>query len=464
MNPTAALAEAEPAPYWLAAADAPAPRAPLDGRVDADLLVIGGGLTGLWAALQALEQRPGRSVVLLEADRVASGASGRNGGFCSPSLTHGIGNGLARWPDEMPALHRLGRENIAGMRATIEAHAIDCHLEDGGELRVATRGHELAGLAEEARALGALGDEPLLLDGDSVREEIASPTYLGGLWQRDDYHLLDPARLCWGLADAVAGLGGAIHEATVVEQIVASGDHLEAETAGGLVRADRAVLATSAYPPLLRAIRRYVLPVYDYVLVTEPLSTAQLDSLGWRNRQGVGESGNRFHYYRLTRDNRILWGGYDAIYHFGNGFGPQLEQRPESFNLLAEHFAQTFPQLEGVRFTHRWGGAIDTCSRFSAMFGRALEGRAVYAVGFTGLGVGASRFAARVALDLAAGETTERTRLRMVRRRPVPFPPEPLRSVVVNLTRRELARADRRGGRRGVWLRTLDRLGLGFDS
>ncbi len=464
MNLSSALADTEPAPYWLAAEDAPAARAPLSGRVDADLLVIGAGLTGLWAALQALEQRPGASVVVLEADRVASGASGRNGGFCSPSLTHGVGNGLARWPQEMPTLHRLGRENIAGMRATIEAHAIDCQLEDGGELRVATREHELAGLAEDAQALGALGDEPLLLDGDSVRDEIASPTYLGGLWQRDDYHLLDPARLCWGLADAVAGLGGTIHEGTVVEQLVASGDHLEAETGEGVVRADRAVLATSAFPPLLRAIRRYVLPVYDYVLVTEPLSPAQLDSVGWRNRQGVGDSGNRFHYYRLTRDNRILWGGYDAIYHFGNGFGPQLEQRPESFNILAEHFAQTFPQLEGVRFTHRWGGAVDTCSRFSAMFGRALEDRAVYAVGFTGLGVGASRFAARVALDLLDGDTTERTRLQMVRKRPVPFPPEPLRSAVVNLTRCELARADRRGGRRGVWLRTLDRLGLGFDS
>jgi glycine/D-amino acid oxidase-like deaminating enzyme len=464
MTPSAALADAEPAPYWLAAADAPAARAPLQGRIDADLLVIGGGLTGLWTALQALEERPGASVVLLEADRVASGASGRNGGFCSPSLTHGVGNGLARWPREMPALQRLGRENIAGMRTTLATYTIDCHLEDGGELRVATRKHELAGLAEEAQALGELGDEPLLLDGESVRDEVASPTYLGGLWQREHHHLLDPARLCWGLADAIIGLGGAIHEATVVEQIVASGDHLEAETSGGTVRADRAVLATSAYPPLLRAIRRYVLPVYDYVLATEPLARAQLDALGWRNRQGVADSGNRFHYYRLTRDDRILWGGYDAIYHFGNAFGPQLEQRPQTFELLAEHFAQTFPQLEGVRFTHRWGGAIDTCSRFSAMFGRALEGRAVYAVGFTGLGVGASRFAARVALDLAAGETTERTRLEMVRRRPVPFPPEPLRSAVVNLTRRELARADRRDGRRGLWLRALDRMGLGFDS
>jgi glycine/D-amino acid oxidase-like deaminating enzyme len=250
----------------------------------------------------------------------------------------------------------------------------------------------------------------------------------------------------------------------VVESLVTAGAHLEAETSGGVVRADRAVLATSAFPPLFRAMRRYVLPVYDYVLVTEPLGADQLASLRWRHRQGIGDSGNRFHYYRLTHDNRILWGGYDAIYYRGNGFGPQLEQRPDSFNLLARHFADTFPQLADVRFTHRWGGAIDTCSRFSVMFGRAREGRVVYAVGFTGLGVGASRFAGGVALDLLHGESNERTALRMVRRRPIPCPPEPLRSAVVNRTRRALARADERGGRRGWWLRTLDRLGLGFDS
>jgi len=459
-----ALADAEPAPYWLATADAPAPRAPLRGRIDADLLVIGGGLTGLWTALQALEQRPGSSVVVLEAQRLASGASGRNGGFCSPSLTHGVANGMARWPREMPTLQRLGRENMAAIRAAIDAYDIDCHLEDGGELRVATREHELAGLAEEARTLVQLGDEPLLLDREAVREQVASPTYLGGLWQRDDHHLLDPARLCWGLADAVTGLGGRLFEESVVESLVTAGAHLEAETSGGVVRADRAVLATSAFPPLFRAIRRYVLPVYDYVLVTEPLGADQLASLRWRHRQGIGDSGNRFHYYRLTHDNRILWGGYDAIYYRGNGFGPQLEQRPDSFNLLARHFADTFPQLADVRFTHRWGGAIDTCSRFSVMFGRAREGRVVYAVGFTGLGVGASRFAGGVALDLLHGASNERTALRMVRRRPIPFPPEPLRSAVVNRTRRALARADERGGRRGWWLRTLDRLGLGFDS
>jgi glycine/D-amino acid oxidase-like deaminating enzyme len=117
-----------------------------------------------------------------------------------------------------------------------------------------------------------------------------------------------------------------------------------------------------------------------------------------------------------------------------------------------------------VRFTHRWGGVIDTCTRFSAFFGTAYDGRVAYALGYTGLGVAATRFGADVMLDLLAGEETERTRLRMVRERPLPFPPEPLRFAGVQLTRRSLARADARGGERNLWLRALDRLGLGFDS
>jgi glycine/D-amino acid oxidase-like deaminating enzyme len=212
------------------------------------------------------------------------------------------------------------------------------------------------------------------------------------------------------------------------------------------------------------AIRRYVAPVYDYVLVTEPLDAARMRSIGWRARQGLADAGNQFHYYRLTDDNRILWGGYDAVYHYGNGVAPELEQRPETFELLERQLLETFPQLEGVSFSHRWGGVIDTCSRFCVMFGTAMSRRLSYAVGYTGLGVAASRFGGRVAIDLVDGRDTEATRLRFVRSRPLPFPPEPLRYAGIRLTVRELARADRNAGRRSLYLRALDRLGLGFDS
>jgi glycine/D-amino acid oxidase-like deaminating enzyme len=174
--------------------------------------------------------------------------------------------------------------------------------------------------------------------------------------------------------------------------------------------------------------------------------------------------GNLFHYYRLTADDRILWGGYDAVYRYGGPVGPALDDDEPTFAMLSQHFFTTFPQLEGIRFSHRWGGAIDTCSRFSVFFGKALHDRVAYAVGYTGLGVGASRFGARVGLDLLDGRATEASDLGLVRKRPLPFPPEPLRTGVIQLTRNRLQAADRDGGRRGIWLTTLDRLGLGFDS
>jgi glycine/D-amino acid oxidase-like deaminating enzyme len=457
-------ADAEPRPFWIAQAGAPDPGEPLDGNVEADLLVVGGGLTGLWAALLAKEEDPEREVVLLEGERIAFGASGRNGGFLDASLTHGIENGEARWPDEMPQLERLGRENFDAIKDTIARHGIDARFEETGELAFATAPYQAEWLPEITETAGKYGWRAEAWSAERAREEVRSPTYHGAAYLPDGRAVVDPARLAWGLAAAARNLGVHVHERSPVTKLEIEGKGVRAGTRAGAVTARRAVLATSAFPPLLRAIRRYVVPVYDYVLVTEPLAPERRESLGWQRRQGLTDLANQFHYYRLTSDDRIVWGGYDAIYNFRNGMGPHLDERPATFELLATHFFDTFPQLEGVRFTHRWGGAIDTCSRFSVMFGTALGGRAVYAVGYTGLGVGASRFGARVALDLADGRDTERTRLKMVRSKPVPFPPEPLRWAGITLTRRALARADRRAGRRGPWLRVLDRLGMGFDS
>jgi glycine/D-amino acid oxidase-like deaminating enzyme len=177
---------------------------------------------------------------------------------------------------------------------------------------------------------------------------------------------------------------------------------------------------------------------------------------------------NQFHYYRLTPDNRVLWGGYDAIYHWRNGLRDELDQRPATFHKLAGQFVTTFPQLRGLRFSHAWGGAIDTSTQFYAFQRTALDGRVAYSVGYTGLGLSATRFGARMMLALLDGpvDAADREALALpaVRARPVPFPPEPLRWAGIQLTRRALARADEHAGRRGPWLRLLDRLGMGFDS
>jgi glycine/D-amino acid oxidase-like deaminating enzyme len=455
------FADAEPRPFWLAQPGAPEPGPPLDADDEADLIVVGGGLTGLWAALLAREA--GQEVVLLEGERIAFGASGRNGGFMDASLTHGIENGVARWSDEMPLLERLGRENFAAIKEAMARHGIDAGFEETGELSFATAPYQAEYIPEIVATARAHGWPAEALTAEQAQAEVHSPTYHGAAYLPEGRGLVDPARLAWGLAAAAREAGVRIYERSPVTRLERDGEGLRA-TAGPAVRARRAILATSAFPPLVRAIRRYVVPVYDYVLVSEPLSGEQRDSLGWARRQGLTDMGNQFHYYRLTSDDRILFGGYDAVYNFRNGMGPHLDERPASFELLAAHFFETFPQLAGLRFTHRWGGAIDTCSRFSVMFGKALGGRAVFAVGYTGLGVAASRFGAQVALDLAEGRDTERTRLGMVRAKPIPFPPEPLRWAGITLTRRALARADRRDGRRGPWLRVLDRLGMGFDS
>jgi glycine/D-amino acid oxidase-like deaminating enzyme len=464
VSPLKALADAERKPYWLDRPIAPEPLPRLTGEVTADLAVVGGGFTGLWTALMAKERDPSLDVVLLEGGRVGWAASGRNGGFCSASLTHGLGNGVERWPAEIAMLERLGRENLDEIEASLARHGVGCSFERTGELRVATEEWQLAGLDEEARTAASLGRIVERLDRDRVRAEVDSPTYVGGLWDREGVAMVDPARLAWGLRDACVRLGVRIAEHSPVRSLRDGGRLLELRTPHGLVKAARVALGTGAFPPLLRRLRHFLVPVYDYALMTEPLTADQLAGLGWRNRQGIGDSANRFHYYRLTDDDRILWGGYDAVYHNGGLVRPEYDQRDATFEKLATHFFETFPQLHGVRFTHRWGGVIDTCSRFSAFFGTAYGSRLAYAAGYTGLGVGATRFGANVMLDLLEGRPTERTRLRMVREKPLPFPPEPLRSGVVQLTRWSIARADSRQGRRNAWLRTLDAMGLGFDS
>jgi glycine/D-amino acid oxidase-like deaminating enzyme len=453
------VAAAEPRPFWLDQPGAPPARKPLRGEAAADLVVIGGGFTGLWTALLAKESDPERSVVLVEGHRVGWAASGRNGGFCDASLTHGAANGRERFPAEFPTLQRLGAENLDAIQTTLGRHGIDCEFERTGTITVATEDYQVDMLREAAERDGAT-----FLDTNAMRAEVHSPTYLAGAWDEQGTAMVQPARLAWGLAAVCERLGVLIFEGTPALGLSADADGVAVRTRDGVLRAAQVALGTSAFPALLRRLRPYIVPVYDYVLVTEPLSASQRAGIGWPHRQGIGDSANQFHYYRLTADDRILWGGYDAVYHFGRGIRACYDQRPATFTTLAAHLFATFPQLEGIRFSYRWGGAIDTCSRFCAFFGTAHRGRVAYALGFTGLGVSASRFGGRVMLDLLSGEPTELTELQLVRSKPLPFPPEPLAYLGIQATRWSLARADRHDGRRNLWLRTLDAAGLGFDS
>ena len=464
LDSSIALAAARPAVYWLDDPERPDLLPGLTADTTADLVVVGGGFGGLWTALRAVERDPGTRVVLLESGRCGDQASGRNGGFAAASLSHGFANGQARWPDELGVLDRLGAENVQAIAETVDRYEIDCDWQASGELTVATRPHEAEELAAYADDLREAGHRAEFLDQGRVRAEVNSPTYLAGVFEPDQTVLVEPARLAWGLRRACLDAGVVIYEGTPVTGLDRDGARMAVRTGRGSVRAPRVALATNAFPPLLRRLRLMSVPVYDYVLMTEPLTAAQKEAIGWLHRQGVGDASNCFHYYRLTRDDRILWGGYDAVYHYGSRIEPRLEQHGPTHALLARQFFETFPQLEGLRFSHRWAGVIDTSTRFTPFFGTACHGRVAFALGYTGLGVAATRFGAEVMLDKLAGTKTERTTLQMVRDRPLPFPPEPIRAVGINLTRRSLMRADAEGGRRNLWLRTLDRAGLGFDS
>ena len=441
--------------FWIE--DAPGDAYPtLTGDLVCDLAVVGGGYSGLWTALLAKRENPAARVVLLEGRRIGWAASGRNGGFCEASLTHGDDNGLSRFPQEFDQLQRLGMRNLDEIEAIIAELGLDADFERNGAIDLATEPHQVEWLREAAD-----GEHAVFLDTDAVRDEVHSPTYLAGLLRTADSSLVHPAKLARALARACTDLGVEIFEHSPVESI---GDGTTLETPRGVVRAERTALATNVFPSLLKRNRLQTVPVYDYVLMTEPLSDAQLASIGWSGRQGLGDSANQFHYYRLSADNRILFGGYDAIYHYGGRVREEYEDRPETFARLASHFFTTFPQLEGVRFANKWAGAIDTCSRFCAFFGSARGGRVAYATGYTGLGVAATHFGAQVMLDLLAGRSTERTELAMVKSRPLPFPPEPAASLGINLTRLSLDRADHNDGKRNLFLKTLDAVGLGFDS
>ena len=446
-------------PFWTD--DAPLERAlpSLRGTLTCDLAIVGAGYTGLWTAFLAKQRHPNWRVVVLEGQSAGWAASGRNGGFVESTLTHGENNGRTRFPDDYEVLDQAGLANLDAIEQTITEGNWDCDFWRSGSLAVATEPHQVEWLRESAD-----GEREVFLDSEQVRSRVNSPTYLAATFSPRDTALVHPAKLTRELVEHCIRAGVEIFHRSPVKALRAGPQLVSLELSAGRVRASRVALATNAFPSLLKRYRLHTVPVYDYVLMTEPLSADQLASIGWSGREGIADLANQFHYYRLSADNRILFGGYDAIYHYGGRVRAGYEERPESFRKLASHFFTTFPQLEGLQFSHRWAGAIDTCSRFSAFFATAHHSRVAYTAGFTGLGVAATRFAAEVMLDQLTGVSSWRTDLEMVRTLPIPFPPEPLAYPAIQATRAALDRSDHRAGKRGLYLSTLDKLGLGFDS
>ena len=450
--------------YWLARR-ALRPVCPLEGKQTADVAIVGAGLTGLWTAIYLKELDPSCDVVVLEQAEAAYGASGRNAGMLSETVDHSHGLAIEHFGEaEARRLAHLGERNVAEMVGFLTRHRIDCDYDPVGRLMVALTPAHLDDARKTVETAERLGlDTFAVLDRASLADELRSPLYLGGVEVRSG-GILDPVKLVDGLREYAERAGVRVHERTPVRRVGRADGGVRLESARGAVQAGRAILATSAYSHhLLPRLTRRFIPLYDYVLVSQPLTAAQREAIGWRRRQGVTDGRAFFNYYRLTADGRILWGTSEAAYHGRNRVGPACDHSPAHYAALRASFRRHFPPLAELEFPYAWGGAICSTTRLTPFFGRALGGRVLYGLGFTGHGLGTTRMAGRILAHQTLDRPDELLDLAMVRRAPFPYPPEPLRAWSVAAVTRALRRMDD-GGRPSLLLRVLDRLGLGFSS
>jgi glycine/D-amino acid oxidase-like deaminating enzyme len=441
------------------------PEPPLEGQRDADVAIVGAGLTGLWTALHLKVLDPKLAITIVEQAAAAHGASGRNAGMLSEGIDHSHELAIAHFGrDEARRLVAVGRENVAEMLRGLDDRKIRCDLERTGALHVALLPRHVVSLEAALDAARSLGVEDYrLLGRDAVRAEVRCERYQGGLFNPNGA-ILDPVKLVHGLKDEALRVGVTIRERTPVLGLEEYGAGVRVRAATGEVRARRAVMATNAYTHhLLPGLKSRFIPFYDYILVSEPLTSAQREAIGWRNRQGVTDVRSFFKYYRLTADGRILWGTSEAQYYSGNRVDPSCDHAPGLYAALKNSFFRHFPALEGLEFPYAWGGPIAATTRFTPFFGEALGGRVLYGLGYTGHGLGSTHLGGKLLAHMALDRKSPLLDLKLVREKPFPYPPEPLRSWAVAAVSRALRRVDA-GERPGLLLRLLDAMGIGLSS
>ena len=467
-NHLEALKDAVVRPLWHDTDAMPGILAPISSNEECELLIVGGGFTGLWAALQAKERKPDADIILIEQTFIGDGASGRCGGFLSSTLAHGETNTEHRFADEAERLEMLGIQNMREYLETLTRYGIDARYEHTGEMMVALDAESVKRLLAEYQQAKVDGEDVVWFDEDAVREQVNSPIVIAGLWHRGGQDgVIDPARLCWGLKDVLVNqLGVRVFEGTRLIGVKPVGKKaMQANCEGGVIHSEKILMATNAFISSIGRIRRSVIPVWDYQIATEPLTDEQLDQIAWgkTSRHALADDVNMFHYFRLTKDNRITWGGGGAVrYYFNNGIDNKFMNADACYEQLAKEFFEMFPQLDDVRFSHKWGGIIATSTRFCMVPGVTYNGRLAWSVGYTGHGVGASRFGARIGIEMLGYAPSDILEMQFVTRKSLPWAPEPIRWIAVRLTQSALIKADKNGGKRGLWLRFLDSLGLGF--
>jgi glycine/D-amino acid oxidase-like deaminating enzyme len=447
--------------FWLEA-DPYTPGPPLAGDVTVDVAIVGAGFTGLWTAHFLLREQPALKVAVIERDVVGYGASGRNGGFAMTLLSRSLHDLVQAFgADAARAAHQAVARSVDAIGQFCAEHAAPCDYEKTGFIGVAADESQVARIEADRRAAEALGiTDVRYLSGEELRQEIQSPLVRCGLEEKT-CALLNPAKLVRGIARVVRQQSGIIYEQTAVDRIERDGTAVAIRTPQGTVHADQVVLATNAYSVQFPELRRLLIPLYSYIVLTEPLSEGQWASIGWKQRQGLEDKRTFIHYFRPTADGRILMGGEDAPYYYGSSIGAQHDRNRRVFGLLQRDLQTIYPQLNGIRFTHQWGGPVAVTSRFVPSFGTLTGGRVHFGFGYSGHGVAPTHLGGQILRDLVLARTSDLTQLCFVRAKAVPFPPEPLRYVAVNLARRSLLAQDRKGKskRDPFTVRLLMRLG-----
>ncbi len=419
------------------------PRPALPGDLDADVAVVGAGLTGLWTAYYLLRDDPTLRVVVLEAEAAGFGASGRNGGWCSALFPASLAK-VAALPgssrDDALALHHAMRGTVDEVLEVTAAEGIDAQATKGGTVSLARSRSQLRRAHDDvatARAWGRGEDDVRLLDADQARGILDVTQTVGGTYT-PDCAAVHPARLVRGLARAVERRGGRIHEGTRVRSIAPG----RALTDHGTVRADVVVRATEGYSVSLEGMARDVVPVYSLIVATEPLSDETWERIGLRRRETFTDYRNLIVYGQRTADGRLVFGGRGAPYHFGSSIKASHDREPKVFGMLRRTLREMLPAVEGARFTHAWGGALGIPRDWMASVGLDRRTGLGWAGGYVGDGVGTTNLAGRTLRDLVLGRDTEIARLPWVGHRSRRWEPEPVRWLGVNTGLRAMSLAD----------------------
>lgn len=424
------------------------PRPPLPGDVDADVAVVGAGYTGLWTAYALLQRDPRLRVVVVEREIAGFGASGRNGGWASslfPTAWRRIARDATR--DEAVRLQRALNDAVEAVGRTAEAEGIDCHYAKGGYVSLARNDGQLARARAEvdnARAWGFGDDFIQLLDADEAVTRVGATNVLGGTFT-PHCAALHPMRLVRGLAEAVERLGGVVHEQTAVTGL----DRGRVRTARGDVRAEVVVRATEGYTPDLPGFHRDVIPMYSLMVATEPLPDDVWRQLGVTERQTFSDKRHLRIYAQRTADGRIAFGGRGAPYHFGSRIEPQYDHDERVHQMLRRILLELFPVLDGVAFTHAWGGNLGIPRDWYPSVGFDRLAGFAWAGGYVGDGVATANLAGRTLADLITGADSDLADLPWVGRRPRRWEPEPARWLGVNAVTQLMANGDRTEARSG---------------